>query len=152
MFEEALAKEALAKEALAKEALAKDALAKVEVARAGGFGFVVGRGGHADALCAHGADTVVPDLAGGRGGPTPASPAVTVTPKRTRRWPGSADGAQGLPGELFEVELGVGTILSQQLGVGAALDDPAVVEYQDQVGGQDRGQAVGNGDRGAALH
>ncbi|HUY55960.1 MAG TPA: hypothetical protein VMV23_12500 [Candidatus Nanopelagicaceae bacterium] len=62
MFEEALAKEALA-----KEALAKDALAKVEVARAGGFGFVVGRVGHADALCAHGADTVVNDRAGGAG-------------------------------------------------------------------------------------
>jgi beta-phosphoglucomutase family hydrolase len=43
----------------------EDALAGVEAGRAGGFGYVVGvdRSGEADALRAHGADTVVKDLA-----------------------------------------------------------------------------------------
>jgi beta-phosphoglucomutase family hydrolase len=43
----------------------EDALSGVEAGRAGGFGFVVGvdRVGQADALRAHGADTVVTDLA-----------------------------------------------------------------------------------------
>jgi beta-phosphoglucomutase family hydrolase len=46
-------------------AVFEDALAGVEAGRAGNFGFVVGvdRVGQADALRAHGADTVVPDLA-----------------------------------------------------------------------------------------
>ncbi|HLY83318.1 MAG TPA: beta-phosphoglucomutase family hydrolase [Acidimicrobiales bacterium] len=46
-------------------AVFEDALAGVEAGRAGGFAFVVGvdRGGHADALRAHGADVVVADLA-----------------------------------------------------------------------------------------
>jgi beta-phosphoglucomutase family hydrolase len=46
-------------------AVFEDALAGVEAGRAGGFGFVVGvdRVGQADALRAHGADTVVSDLA-----------------------------------------------------------------------------------------
>jgi beta-phosphoglucomutase family hydrolase len=49
----------------AQAAVFEDALAGVEAGRAGGFGFVVGvdRTGHADALRAHGADVVVPDLA-----------------------------------------------------------------------------------------
>jgi beta-phosphoglucomutase family hydrolase len=46
-------------------AVFEDALAGVEAGRAGSFGFVVGvdRAGQADALRAHGADTVVSDLA-----------------------------------------------------------------------------------------
>jgi beta-phosphoglucomutase-like phosphatase (HAD superfamily) len=46
-------------------AVFEDALAGVEAGRAGSFGFVVGvdRVGQADALRAHGADTVVKDLA-----------------------------------------------------------------------------------------
>jgi beta-phosphoglucomutase family hydrolase len=46
-------------------AVFEDALSGVEAGRAGGFGFVVGvdRVGQADALHAHGADTVVSDLA-----------------------------------------------------------------------------------------
>jgi beta-phosphoglucomutase family hydrolase len=46
-------------------AIFEDALAGVEAGRAGSFGFVVGvdRVGQADALRAHGADTVVKDLA-----------------------------------------------------------------------------------------
>ncbi len=48
-----------------RAAVFEDALAGVEAARAGGFGFVVGvdRVGQAEALRAHGADTVVTDLA-----------------------------------------------------------------------------------------
>ena len=46
-------------------AVFEDALSGVEAGRAGGFGFVVGvdRVGQAEALRAHGADTVVSDLA-----------------------------------------------------------------------------------------
>ena len=46
-------------------AVFEDALSGVEAGRAGGFGFVVGvdRVGQAEALRAHGADTVVGDLA-----------------------------------------------------------------------------------------
>jgi len=49
----------------AQAAVFEDALAGVEAGRAGRFGYVVGvdRVGHADALRAHGADVVVPDLA-----------------------------------------------------------------------------------------
>jgi beta-phosphoglucomutase family hydrolase len=49
----------------AEAAVFEDALAGVEAGRAGSFGFVVGvdRVGQADALRAHGADTVVTDLA-----------------------------------------------------------------------------------------
>ena len=49
----------------AEAAVFEDALAGVEAGRAGSFGFVVGvdRVGQADALHAHGADTVVKDLA-----------------------------------------------------------------------------------------
>ena len=49
----------------AEAAVFEDALAGVEAGRAGSFGFVVGvdRVGQADALGAHGADTVVRDLA-----------------------------------------------------------------------------------------
>ena len=48
-----------------RAAVFEDALAGVEAGRAGGFGFVVGvdRVGQAEALRAHGADTVVTDLA-----------------------------------------------------------------------------------------
>ncbi|MDP9258389.1 MAG: beta-phosphoglucomutase family hydrolase [Actinomycetota bacterium] len=49
----------------ADAAVFEDALAGVAAGRAGGFGFVVGvdRAGQAEALRAHGADIVVPDLA-----------------------------------------------------------------------------------------
>jgi beta-phosphoglucomutase-like phosphatase (HAD superfamily) len=49
----------------AEAAVFEDALAGVEAGRAGSFGFVVGvdRVGQAEALRAHGADTVVSDLA-----------------------------------------------------------------------------------------
>jgi beta-phosphoglucomutase-like phosphatase (HAD superfamily) len=47
-----------------RAAVFEDALSGVEAGRAGGFGFVVGvdRVGQAEALRAHGADTVVSDL------------------------------------------------------------------------------------------
>jgi HAD superfamily hydrolase (TIGR01509 family) len=50
----------------ARAAVVEDALAGVEAGRQGGFGLVVGvdRTGHTDALLKHGADIVVPDLAG----------------------------------------------------------------------------------------
>jgi beta-phosphoglucomutase family hydrolase len=49
----------------ARVAVVEDALAGVEAGRRGKFGLVVGvdRTGHGDALAAHGADVVVPDLA-----------------------------------------------------------------------------------------
>jgi hypothetical protein len=42
--------------------------------------------------------------------------------------------------------------LRQQRGVRAALDNPAAVDHQDQVGRQDGAQAVGDDDAGAPGH
>ena len=42
--------------------------------------------------------------------------------------------------------------LVEQLGLGAASDDPAVVEHDDLVGEGDRGQAVGDDDRRPSAH
>jgi len=63
-------------------------------------------------------------------------------------------GATGLDlaaGELLGVEPGVEPVASEELGVRALLDDPAGLENQDEVGAEDGGQAVGDGDRGALL-
>src|SRR6266508_1157546 len=55
----------------------------------------------------------------------------------------------GRPGlELALVQHGVQATGDQQLGVGAALDQAAVVQHQDLVGGQHRRQPVGDRDRG----
>ena len=52
--------------------------------------------------------------------------------------------AVGGPDELGEDAVGL-----DQLGVGAGLDDPAVVEDEDAIGVEQRGQAVGDEDHGA---
>ena len=54
--------------------------------------------------------------------------------------------------ELGGVEAGVGAVGGQELGVGAALDDAAPVDDQDEVGGEDGGKAVGDGEGRAARH
>ena len=43
-------------------------------------------------------------------------------------------------------ELGEDAVAPDQLGVGAGLDDPAVVEDEDAVGVEQGGQAVGDED------
>ena len=50
------------------------------------------------------------------------------------------------------VELVVLALLGDELIVGAALDDVAVVEHHDHVGVAHGGQAVGDHEDGAALH
>ena len=50
------------------------------------------------------------------------------------------------------VELMAGALLGDQVFVGAALDDAAMVENHDAVGVRDRGQTVGDDEDGAALH
>ena len=50
------------------------------------------------------------------------------------------------------VELVVLALLGDELVVGAALDDVAVVEHHDHVGVAHGGQAVGDHEDGAALH
>mgnify|MGYP006179948009 CR=1 FL=1 len=46
---------------------------------------------------------------------------------------------------------GVKAALAQQLGVGAAFGDPALVENDDLVGVDDGGEAVGDDDGGAIM-
>src|SRR6185312_4834543 len=46
---------------------------------------------------------------------------------------------------------GIKAVLGQQRAVGAALDDCALVEHDDLVGGDDGRQPVGDNERGAAL-
>lgn len=62
-----------------RSVVVEDALAGVEAGRRGGFGLVVGvdRAGHGKELLAHGADVIVPDLAG-----------VDVTPAPVMERPG----------------------------------------------------------------
>jgi alpha,alpha-trehalase len=56
-----------------RSVVVEDALAGVEAGRRGGFALVVGvdRGGHGQELLAHGADVIVPDLAGVEVAPLP---------------------------------------------------------------------------------
>ena len=53
----------------------------------------------------------------------------------------------GLQGE----ELGVAARKAHELGVGALLGQPALVEQEDAVGLPDRGEAVRDEDRGTSL-
>src|SRR6185503_19216105 len=53
--------------------------------------------------------------------------------------------------ELGPVQVGVQPALREQLGVGARLHDPPVVEDQDDVGVAHGGQPVRDDQRGAAL-
>ena len=55
---------------------------------------------------------------------------------------------EALHGDEFAVEAAEG----EELVVGATFDDGAVVEDEDEVGGADGAQAVGDGDSGSALH
>lgn len=48
-------------------------------------------------------------------------------------------------------ELGIPAVAVHQLGVGALLDNAALVEHVDDVGLLDRGQTVGNSNSRAAL-
>ena len=60
--------------------------------------------------------------------------------------------APGLDPRLGLVELVVEALLREQLVVRSLLDQLAVVQDEDQVGVADRGQPVGDHERGAALH
>lgn len=51
-------------------------------------------------------------------------------------------------GEPAGVEVAVAAGAGEQVGVGALLDDAAVVEDEDEVGVADGGQAVGDDERG----
>lgn len=42
-------------------------------------------------------------------------------------------------------------VQGEEFGVGAALDDPAGVDHQDQVGAADRAEVVGNDGTGPAV-
>jgi hypothetical protein len=44
---------------------------------------------------------------------------------------------------LAFVEAGVEAAAVEELGVGAVVDEAALVEHKDQVGREDRGEAVG---------
>ena len=54
--------------------------------------------------------------------------------------------------ELQPREAGVEPVLGDEFGVGSLLDDSSVLHHQDPVGGQNGGEAVGDDQRGAALH
>ena len=54
--------------------------------------------------------------------------------------------------ECTRIKLIIGSFFFDQLFVGTPLDDPAVVQNHDDVRVPDRGQAVGNHERGAAFH
>src|SRR5262249_18752285 len=83
---------------------------------------------------------------GGR--PPPRLRARTCEPSRRLRGRGG-DAPGRLTRELLPVEPRIEPVLLEQLGVGAALDEASLVEDEDAVGGQDRGEPVGNRDRGA---
>ena len=57
--------------------------------------------------------------------------------------------AVGLAGELLVVQALVEAAGCDQLVVGSLLDDPAVLETEDDVGGLDGGEPVRDRDRGA---
>ena len=55
-------------------------------------------------------------------------------------------------GKLLVVEVGIKTVLGQQLLVGAAFHDLATLNHQNHISGQDCGEAVGDGQSGAIFH
>ena len=69
---------------------------------------------------------------------------ISVAPRLSRRY--DIVGVR-LAAELGLVELGVAPAAGQQLIVGAAFDDAAVLDDEDRVGRPDRGQPVGDDDR-----
>src|SRR3954447_13321144 len=54
--------------------------------------------------------------------------------------------------ELLAIQPCIEAAVCEQLVVASALDDAAGLDDHDQVGTQDGRQAVGDGDRSAALH
>ena len=53
--------------------------------------------------------------------------------------------------ELPRVQVGVESVARDELGVSSAIDDPAVINDQDLIGLENRGQPVSDDDGGAAL-
>src|SRR5262249_20051253 len=84
-------------------------------------------------------DTSAPTRTAGRAGCSPSA----------RSWPGQFGGGVGQTGRG---QARVGPAAGQQFGVGAPLDDPPLLQHQDQVGGQDGGKPVGDGEGGPANH
>ena len=66
-------------------------------------------------------------------------------------WEGAASRGN-LLFELHFVEVAVDAAEGEEVVVLAALDDAAVVEYEDLVGAADGRKAVGDGEDGAAAH
>src|SRR5205085_7173799 len=54
--------------------------------------------------------------------------------------------------ELLLVEARVQPTLLEELAMGSLLDEPAPVHHEDDVGREDGGEAVGDGDRGPSRH
>ena len=50
------------------------------------------------------------------------------------------------------MELLVGAIVLEKLGVGALLDDAAMVHDDDEIGIDDGGETMGDGDDGTVFH
>jgi hypothetical protein len=64
----------------------------------------------------------------------------------------SAPRLHGSAAELLPVEGRVQPVLVEELAVRAVLDDASSVEDEDRVGGQDRGEPVGDGDGRPPCH
>ena len=89
--------------------------------------------------------------AGRRWGPgaQPRETRSRPAPPRSRAGRLRRDGGAGV--DPAGVQLGVGPVPRHQLGVGAALDEAAAVEHEDEVGVLGRRQPVGDRDRRAAA-
>src|SRR5262249_2549030 len=97
-----------------------------------------------------------------RGGYTPGS--ASTEPRAPRRCgkTGGCDPSNlsprhrwrrlGLAGELGLVKPAIEPVMGEKLGVLAALDDAALVHHGDEVGVDDRRQAMCDDHRGASLH
>src|SRR5690242_6109360 len=73
-------------------------------------------------------------------------------PPEPRALRSAGRGGRGFVLELLPVQARVDAAVREQLGVGASLDDSPAVDDEDDVRRQDGGQAVGDGQRGAASH
>src|SRR4051812_6904223 len=77
---------------------------------------------------------------------------ISPAPFRGKRSsPCLGEGWCGFGAELVLVERGVEAALVEQVGVGAVLDEVAVVEDEDHVGREDCGKTMCDHDRGAAV-
>ena len=72
-------------------------------------------------------------------------------PPEDSRGPGGLRRRVQVVDELGAVEIGVEAALGDQAGMGAALDDPAVVDDEDLVGLAHGGEPVGDDQAGAPL-